>query len=138
RPQRPELRRPPTPRLGVRPVMVAVMGCADHSQDAAGCFRTQGRLLALTTRVPPSRSVLHSPRSKQIGGVVPSVAVIGTRGYPSYYSGFETAVRKLAPYFAGAGWDVTVYGRRGATRPDDPDLNLRIVSRITGGLETKS
>lgn len=69
---------------------------------------------------------------------MPSVAVIGTRGYPSYYSGFETAVRKLVPYFACAGWDVTVYGRRGATRLDDPDLDPRIGSRMTGGLETKS
>ncbi|MET0453474.1 MAG: glycosyltransferase [Mycobacterium sp.] len=69
---------------------------------------------------------------------MPSVAVIGTRGYPSYYSGFETAVRKLVPYLADAGWDVTVYGRPGATRPDDPDLDARIVSRVTRGLETKS
>jgi glycosyltransferase involved in cell wall biosynthesis len=69
---------------------------------------------------------------------VPSVAVIGTRGYPSYYSGFETAVRRLAPYLAGAGWDVTVYSRPGATRPDDPDLDPRIISRVTRGLETKS
>jgi glycosyltransferase involved in cell wall biosynthesis len=70
--------------------------------------------------------------------VVPSVAVLGTRGYPSYYSGFETAVRKIAPYLAGAGWDVTVYGRRGATRPDDPDVDRRIATRVTRGLETKS
>lgn len=69
---------------------------------------------------------------------MPSVAVIGTRGYPSYYSGFETAVRRLVPYLADAGWDVTVYGRPGATRPDDPDLDTRIASRMTRGLETKS
>jgi len=69
---------------------------------------------------------------------VPSVAVLGTRGYPSYYSGFETAVRKLAPYLAGAGWDVTVYGRRGSIRPDDPDVDPRIATRVTRGLETKS
>lgn len=69
---------------------------------------------------------------------MPSVAVIGTRGYPSYYSGFETAVRKLVPYLADAGWDVTVYGRPGATRPDDPGIDSRIVSRITRGMETKS
>jgi len=69
---------------------------------------------------------------------VPSVAVIGTRGYPSYYSGFETAVRKLAPYLADAGWDVTVYGRRGSTRLDDPNLDRRIDSKVTRGLETKS
>jgi glycosyltransferase involved in cell wall biosynthesis len=69
---------------------------------------------------------------------VPSVALIGTRGYPSYYSGFETAVRKLAPYLASGGWDVTVYGRPGATRPEDPDRDTRVVRRETHGVEKKS
>jgi glycosyltransferase involved in cell wall biosynthesis len=66
-----------------------------------------------------------------------SVAIIGTRGYPSYYGGFETAVRKLAPDLADMGWDVTVYGRRGATKPDDPTLDPRIKRRITWGMETQ-
>jgi glycosyltransferase involved in cell wall biosynthesis len=78
------------------------------------------------------------PGGKQIGALVPSVAVIGTRGYPSYYGGFETAVRKLAPYLADTGWDVTVYGRRGATRVDDQGVDCRISSPVTRGLETKS
>ena len=39
---------------------------------------------------------------------------------------------------ADAGWDVTVYGRPGSTRPDDPTRDPRIVSRLTRGLETKS
>lgn len=69
---------------------------------------------------------------------MPSVAVIGTRGYPSYYGGFETAVRKLAPYLVDSGWDVTVYGRNGSTRPDDPDADDRVGTRITRGVETKS
>jgi glycosyltransferase involved in cell wall biosynthesis len=67
-----------------------------------------------------------------------SVAIIGTRGYPSYYGGFETAVRRLAPYLADQGWDVTVYGRPGMTTPGDPDLDPRVTSRITRGIETKS
>lgn len=69
---------------------------------------------------------------------MPSVAVIGTRGYPSYYGGFETAVRKLAPYLADAGWEVTVYGRPGSVRPRDQGQDLRVGTRITRGLETKS
>ncbi len=69
---------------------------------------------------------------------MPSVAIIGTRGYPSYYGGFETAVRKIAPYLVDAGWDVTVYGRRGATRPDDESADPGVATRITPGLETKS
>ena len=67
-----------------------------------------------------------------------SVAIIGTRGYPSYYGGFETAVRKLAPHLAERGWDVTVYGRPGSTREDDPERDPRVHSKRTGGLETKS
>ncbi len=66
-----------------------------------------------------------------------SVAIIGTRGYPSYYGGFETAVRKIAPDLADMGWDVTVYGRRGATKPDDPTLDRRIERRVTWGAETQ-
>lgn len=68
----------------------------------------------------------------------PSVAIIGTRGYPSYYGGFETAVRKLAPYLADAGWDVTVYGREGTTADDDPELDLRVHRIQTRGVESKS
>jgi len=67
-----------------------------------------------------------------------SVAIIGTRGYPSYYGGFETAVRKLAPYLVDKGWDVSVYGRPGATRPEDPERDARVVSRVTRGVESKS
>ena len=40
-----------------------------------------------------------------------SVAIIGSRGYPSFYGGSETLVRKLAPYLAERGWRVTVYAR---------------------------
>jgi glycosyltransferase involved in cell wall biosynthesis len=68
----------------------------------------------------------------------PAVAIIGTRGYPSYYGGFETAVRRLSPYLVDHGWDVTVYGRRGATDPSDPHRDPRVVSRVTKGLDFKS
>lgn len=67
-----------------------------------------------------------------------SVAIIGTRGYPSYYGGFETAVRHIAPHLADAGWDVTVYGRPGQECPDDPDLDPRVHRRTTAGLEVQS
>lgn len=67
-----------------------------------------------------------------------SVAIIGTRGYPSYYGGFETAVRKLAPYLAERGWDVTVYGRPGAVKLDDPEVDHRVHSVLTKGIESKS
>jgi len=69
---------------------------------------------------------------------MPSVAIIGTRGYPSYYGGFETAVRKLAPYLADHGWDVTVYGRPGTVHTDDAGRDPRVKTVTTVGLETKS
>lgn len=67
------------------------------------------------------------------------VAILGTRGYPSYYGGFETAVRKLAPYLAEQGWDVTVYGR-GQNSVDETreDTDKRINVVHTLGFETKS
>ena len=67
-----------------------------------------------------------------------SVAIIGTRGYPSYYGGFETAVRRLAPYLAARGWDVTVYGRSDATKDQDPTRDPRVRTIVTPGIETKS
>lgn len=67
-----------------------------------------------------------------------SVAIIGTRGYPSYYGGFETAVRKLAPFLIDSGWDTTVYGRPGSARKNDTTRDTRVVTVETRGLETKS
>lgn len=67
------------------------------------------------------------------------VAILGTRGYPSYYGGFETAVRKLAPYLAEQGWDVTVYGRgQNSIDETSEDSDKRINVVHTQGLETKS
>src|SRR5450631_3187317 len=67
-----------------------------------------------------------------------SVAIIGTRGYPSFYGGFETAVRRIAPFLVDQGWEVVVYGRRGSTRADDPRSDKRVRTKTTWGLETKS
>ncbi|MCZ4501075.1 MAG: glycosyl transferase [Marmoricola sp.] len=67
-----------------------------------------------------------------------SVSIIGTRGYPSYYGGFETAVRKLAPYLVDHGWDVTVYGRTGASLLNDPAIDTRVRVITTPGIESKS
>ncbi len=66
----------------------------------------------------------------------PKVAIIGTRGYPSYYGGFETAVRRLAPFLADAGWDITVYSRPGQTRESDPTRDLRVGSVETPGIDS--
>ncbi|MGY1671004.1 glycosyltransferase [Geodermatophilus sp. SYSU D00710] len=39
------------------------------------------------------------------------ISLIGSRGYPSTYGGFETLVRRLAPALVANGAHVTVYGR---------------------------
>ncbi|WP_082897718.1 glycosyltransferase [Rhodococcus sp. EPR-157] len=67
-----------------------------------------------------------------------SVAILGTRGYPSYYGGFETLVRRLAPSLADDGWDVTVYGRADAIKDDDPTVDPRVKSKTSYGLDTRS
>ncbi|WP_149361779.1 glycosyltransferase [Lolliginicoccus suaedae] len=69
---------------------------------------------------------------------MPSVAILGSRGYPSYYGGFETLVRILAPYLADQGWDVTVLGRPRSTRIDDPAGDPRIRAVRTRGIESRS
>lgn len=67
----------------------------------------------------------------------PVVAVIGTRGYPSYYGGFETAVRRLAPSLTDRGWRVRVYGRRKHIR-DNGATDRRVESVLTPGLDSKA
>jgi glycosyltransferase involved in cell wall biosynthesis len=39
------------------------------------------------------------------------LAILGSRGFPSTYGGYETLVRRLAPFLVEAGHDVTVYCR---------------------------
>ena len=69
---------------------------------------------------------------------VGSVAILGSRGYPSFYGGFETLVRKLTPFLADRGWTVTVYGRDGST-VDSPEFHHpRVTSLTTKGIESKS
>lgn len=73
----------------------------------------------------------------------PRFAIIGSRGYPSTYGGFETLVRHLAPYLAKEGYAVTVYGRGGqyGSRSHGPvevvytpGLDARSTSTLTYGL----
>lgn len=69
---------------------------------------------------------------------MPSISILGTRGYPSYYGGFETLVRYLSPYLADHGWDVTVFGRSGAVHYDDPQRDHRVKSLESWGIQSKS
>ncbi len=56
------------------------------------------------------------------------VAVIGSRGYPIVYSGYETFVRELAERLVRQGVDVTVYCHRGLFRERPAMVNgVRLV-----------
>jgi len=61
------------------------------------------------------------------------VAIIGSRGYPSTYGGFETLVRRLAPHLVNRGHDVVVYSREQSAPAGDTVRVLR-----TPGWESKS
>ena len=47
------------------------------------------------------------------------IAIVGTRGIPNRYGGFERFAEQVSSRFADHGHDVTVYCRRAFTRPDD-------------------
>ncbi|MEW6743416.1 MAG: glycosyltransferase [Planctomycetota bacterium] len=49
------------------------------------------------------------------------IAIVGTRGIPARYGGFETFAEELAIRLAGRGHEVTVYTRRGAV----PEVGAR-------------
>jgi glycosyltransferase involved in cell wall biosynthesis len=65
------------------------------------------------------------------------LAILGSRGFPSTYGGYETLVRHLAPYLVQAGCDVTVYCRgRDEGRRTWVTENVRCIA--TPGQNTKS
>src|SRR6202162_4621445 len=47
------------------------------------------------------------------------IAILGTRGIPNRYGGFERFAEQISSTFADHGHQVTVYCRRAFTRPDD-------------------
>ncbi len=60
------------------------------------------------------------------------IALLGTRGIPASYSGFETCVEQLGQRLAKRGHDVTVYCRsHHITYPGDTYLGMRLVKLPT-------
>jgi len=63
------------------------------------------------------------------------IAIIGTRGIPAAYGGFETLAWELSTRLADRGHDVTVYCRRGRTDetvPIPPGIRRRFVPFLPG------
>lgn len=63
------------------------------------------------------------------------IAIVGTRGIPAAYGGFETLAWELSTRLAERGHDVTVYCRRGRTDetvPVPPGITRRFVPYLPG------
>ncbi|MGN6445473.1 DUF1972 domain-containing protein [Amnibacterium sp.] len=56
------------------------------------------------------------------------IAMIGTRGVPAAYGGFETAIEEIGQRLIGAGHDVTVYGRATGGNSPREHLGMRLVN----------
>jgi glycosyltransferase involved in cell wall biosynthesis len=61
------------------------------------------------------------------GGRLVRIAMLGTRGIPAAYSGFETAVENLARRFSDAGHEVTVYCRPHMVERRDTYAGARLI-----------
>jgi glycosyltransferase involved in cell wall biosynthesis len=64
------------------------------------------------------------------------IAIIGTRGVPGRYGGFETLAEQLAMRLSGRGHEVSVYCRRAFTSAHD-DFDRRVRRVILPGLPSK-
>lgn len=62
----------------------------------------------------------------EIGGEILSIAMVGTRGVPAAYGGFETAIEEVGQRLAERGHDVCVYTRGSETRDRDY-LGMRVI-----------
>lgn len=67
------------------------------------------------------RAVCH-PVAQQL-----RIALVGTRGVPATYGGFETAVEEVGQRLAGRGHDVTVYCRGHGRQSPQSHLGMRLV-----------
>lgn len=64
------------------------------------------------------------------------IAILGIRGLPSTYSGYETFIGELAPRLVARGHDVTIYCRR-ALFTERPDRHLGMRMKYLPSLEHK-
>jgi glycosyltransferase involved in cell wall biosynthesis len=64
------------------------------------------------------------------------IAIVGTRGIPNRYGGFERFAEQISSKFADHGHEVTVYCRRTFVRPDD-EYDRRVKRVIVPSLHQK-
>jgi glycosyltransferase involved in cell wall biosynthesis len=65
------------------------------------------------------------------------VAMLGTRGVPANYSGFETCVEQVGKRLAARGHEVIVYGRSGRTGPTTSNVYLGMQRVTLPAIRTK-
>src|SRR5713226_301847 len=58
------------------------------------------------------------------------IAILGTRGIPAHYGGFETFAEELSARLALVGHRVTVYGRERHSEPTFRGVTLRYLPTI--------
>lgn len=64
----------------------------------------------------------------------PSIAILGTKGIPARYGGFETFAEQIAIRLAGRGIDVTVYCEASETSENGPIDGVKLVHLPAGRL----
>lgn len=83
-------------------------------------------LLRATGLAPSRKAVRMAPRR-----AVRGVAILGTRGIPANYGGFETFAERLALQLVGQGVPVTVYCRRHYATEEKEWRGIRLVTLPT-------
>jgi len=83
-------------------------GLAGLEMRVASVAMLHGVPLLRATGLSPSRRAIRTRAREARGGV----AILGTRGIPANYGGFETFAERLSLHLVEQGIDVTVYCRR--------------------------
>ncbi|WP_227497107.1 DUF1972 domain-containing protein [Planctomonas psychrotolerans] len=82
----------------------------------------------------------HSPKGRSNPGAKLRIAMVGTRGVPAAYGGFETAIEEIGQRLTARGHEVTVYCRTTGERPKThlgmklvhlPALHLKSLETLT-------
>lgn len=102
-------------------------GLAGLEMRVASIAMLHGVPLLRATGLAPQRRAVRS-RARGIGR---GVAILGTRGIPANYGGFETFAERIALFFVNQGIPVTVYCRRHHATADHEWNGVRLVTLPT-------
>ena len=102
-------------------------GLSGLEMRVASIAMLHGVPLLRATGLAPSRRAVRVRAHKREHGV----AILGTRGIPANYGGFETFAERLALYLVGQGIPVTVYCRRHHATEGQEWRGVRLVTLPT-------